>query len=57
MHGSLTSTEYRRGRTILIAALIVIGVCLFAVIAGLSLCVPLALEDESSLVGGLYRLP
>lgn len=55
-HGSRTLIDSRHRRTIFIAALIVIGVCLFAVAVGLSLCVPLPVEDETELIEGLSRL-
>lgn len=54
-HGSRTSIDSRHRRTIFIAALIVIGVCLFAALAALSVVVPLAVEDESSLIEELLR--
>jgi hypothetical protein len=54
-HDSRTLIDPRHRRTIFIAALIVTGVCLFAAIAGLSLSVPLALEDEIGLIEGLHR--
>jgi hypothetical protein len=46
-HDSRTSIEARHRRTILIAALALIGVCLFAATAGLSFCVPLSVDDEN----------
>jgi multisubunit Na+/H+ antiporter MnhC subunit len=49
-HDSRTSFDSRHRRTILVATLIVIGVCLFALTVGLSFCVPMADEDESGLV-------
>lgn len=55
-HGSRTLIDSRHRRTIFIAALIVIGICLFAVAIGLSFCVPLPVEDEAGLFEGLYRL-
>lgn len=54
-HGSRTLIGSRHRRTIFIAALIVIGVCLFAVAVGLSFCVPLPVEGEVGLIEGLYR--
>jgi len=54
-HGSRTPVEYRHGRTILIAGLVLIGVCLFAATVWLSLCVPVAVENEGSLIEGLHR--
>lgn len=56
-HDSRTFVEARYRRTLFIAALFMIGVCLFASIVWLSICVPLAIEDESSLLEGLYHLP
>lgn len=55
-HGSRTRIDSRHRRTILIAALIVTGVCLLAVAVGLSFCVPLPVEDESGLIEGFWRL-
>ncbi len=49
-HDSRTSFDSRHRRTILVATLIVIGVCLFALTVGLSFCVPMADEDETGLV-------
>ena len=54
-HGSRTLVEYRHRRTIFIAALSVIGVCLFVATVWLSLCVPLAVENEGGPIEGLYR--
>ena len=56
-HGSLTLVDLRHRRTILIAALIVVGACLLASAAWLSLDVPLAVEDEGSLIEELYQPP
>lgn len=55
-HGSRTSIDSRYRRTILIAALIVIGVCLFTAAVSLSLLVPLPVEDESGPIEALTRL-
>lgn len=55
-HGSRIRIDSRYRRTILIAALIGIGVCLLAAAIGLSFCVPLPVEDESGLIEGLSRL-
>lgn len=55
-HGSRTSIDSRYRRTILIAALIVIGVCLFAAAVSLSFLVPLPVEDESGSIEALTRL-
>lgn len=55
-HGSRRLIDSRYRRTIFIAALILIGVCLFAAVVALSFVVPLAVEDESSLIEGLSRL-
>jgi len=49
-HGSQTPIHARHQGTIFIAALVMCGVFLFAAVACLSLCVPLATEDESSLI-------
>lgn len=56
-HDSRTPFESRHRRTIFISALIVIGVCLFALTVGLSFFVPMADGDESGLIEGLYRPP
>ncbi len=45
-HDSRTSVGSRHRRTILITALILVGVCLFAAIAGLSLGIPMSADDE-----------
>lgn len=55
-HGSRTSIDSRYRRTILIAALIVIGVCLFTAAVSLSFLVPLPVEDESGPIEALTRL-
>lgn len=55
-HGSPELLDDRHRSQIFIAALIVIGVCLFTAIVWLSLCAPLAIEDEGSLIEGLYLL-
>ena len=54
-HGSRTPAEYRHGRTIFIAGLVVIGVCLFVATAWLSLYVPVAVENDGSLIEGLHQ--
>ncbi len=46
-HGSRSFVELRHRRTILIAALVLIGVFLFAATVGLSFCVPLSVDDEN----------
>ncbi len=56
-YDSRTFIDSRHRRTILIAALIVAGVCLLVIAAWLSLGVPVAVEDEGSLIGELSRLP
>ncbi|HEV2518734.1 MAG TPA: hypothetical protein VGV07_26040 [Devosia sp.] len=56
-YDSVTLIVSRHQRTIFIAALIVIGFCLLAATVWLSLCVPMAIENEGSLVEGLYRPP
>lgn len=45
-HDSRTSTDSRHRRTLLIAALIAIGVCLFAATVGLSILLPLSADEE-----------
>ena len=55
--GSLELLDDRHRRTTFIAALIICGVCLFALIVWLSFCTPLAIEDEKSLIEELYRPP
>lgn len=56
-HDSRTIADYRHQSTIFIAALVVIGVCLFATVVALSFCVPPAIEDEGGLIEGLYQPP
>lgn len=56
-HGSHEPFTDRHRRAIFIYALIMSGVCLFALVVWLSLRAPLAIEDESSLIEGLYALP
>ena len=51
---SRTRIESRNRRTIFIAALIALGVCLFVVTAWLSLHEPLAVEEESGLIEGFF---
>lgn len=55
-HGSRTSIDSRHRRTIFIAALIAIGVCLFVAAVSLSLLVPLPVEDENGPIEALTRL-
>lgn len=51
-HGSQTLIDDRHQRTVFIIALITGGVLLFAAIVWLSLCVPLAIENEGNLIEG-----
>lgn len=52
--GSRILVDQRHRRTMLIITLIVIGVCLFVIAAWLSLFVPIAVEEDSRLMEGLY---